>query len=170
MKRKIFQYYVEGDDDKKVVDVLKTDLGCIRPGKSQVLNVVAEKITPMHLRTLVPGTTVVLVFDTDAGNIDILKENIRTLQQCNSVSEIVLIPQVPRLEIELVRCCNISRIEELLNSRSEKDFKRDLMHVTNLGAKLKEHKFNINIFWSATAPSPYQEIPNQAAKVKLKYR
>lgn len=168
MRSKLIQYYVEGEDDKKIVDALKTDLRCIKPGKSQVLNVVTEKISPMRLRTLAPETMVVLVFDTDAGNVDILKENIRTLQKCNSVSEIVFIPQVPKLEIELVRCCNISRIEELLNSRSEKDFKRDVMRVTNLGAKLKEHKFNIDLFWNSTAPDPYQDIPNQSAKVKLK--
>lgn len=168
MRSRFIQYYVEGEDDKEIVDALKTDLRCIKPGKSQVLNVVTEKISPMHLRTLAPGTMVVLVFDTDAGNIDILKENIRTLQKCNSVSEIVTIPQVPKLEIELVRCCNINKIEELLNSRSAKDFKRDIIRITNLGAKLKEHKFNINLFWNSTAPNPYQDIPNLSAKVKLK--
>lgn len=168
MRSRFIQYYVEGEDDKEVVNALKTDLRCIKTGKSQVLNVVTEKISPMHLRTLAPGTMVVLVFDTDAGNVDILKENIRTLQKCSSVSEVVTIPQVPRLEIELVRCCNINKIEELLNSRSAKDFKRDVMRVTNLGAKLKEHKFNIDLFWNSTAPSPYQDIPNQSAKVKLK--
>ena len=168
MRSRFIQYYVEGEDDKEIVDALKTDLRCIKPGKSQVLNVVTDKISPMHLRTLAPGTMVVLVFDTDAGNIDILKENIRTLQKCNSVSEIVTIPQVPKLEIELVRCCNINKIEELLNSRSAKDFKRDIIRITNLGAKLKEHKFNINLFWNSPAPNPYQDIPNLSAKVKLK--
>ena len=168
MRSKYIQYYVEGEDDKAIVDTLKTDLRCIKPGKSQVLNVVTEIISPMRLRTLAPGTMVVLVFDTDAGNVDIPKENIRTLQKCNSVSEVITIPQVPKLEIELVRCCNISRIEELLNSKSEKDFKRDVIRVTNLSAKLKEHKFNIDLFWNSTAPSPYWDIPNQSAKVKTK--
>ena len=32
MRTKLIQYYVEGADDKKVVDTLKTKLGCIKPG------------------------------------------------------------------------------------------------------------------------------------------
>lgn len=167
MRSKYVQYYVEGPDDKKVIDTLKTKMGCIKPGKSQVLNVVTQEITQMHLRTLAPGTMVVLVFDTDAGNVNILRENIRRLEECKSVSEIVTIPQVPRLEMELVRSCNIRRIEELLNSKSEMDFKRDVLRVTNLDTKLTDHKFNINLFWNSVAPQPYQSIQNQAAKVKV---
>lgn len=170
MRTKLIQYYVEGADDKKVVDTLKTKLGCIKPGKSQVLNVVTEEITQMHLRTLAPGTMVVLVFDTDAGSVEILKENLRRLAKCKAVSEIVTIPQVPKLEIELVRSCDISRIEELLNSKSEKDFKRDILHVTNLDAKLVAHKFNIDLFWNSVAPRPYQDIANESAKIRVKAR
>ena len=168
MRTKLIQYYVEGADDKKVVDTLKTKLGCIKPGKTQVLNVVTEEITQMHLRTLAPGTMVVLVFDTDAGSVEILKGNIRRLAKCKSVSEIVTIPQVPRLEAELVRSCDISKIEDLLNSKSEKDFKRDILHITNLDAKLVAHKFNIDLFWKGIAPYPYQDIQNQSVKIRMK--
>lgn len=167
MKSKFVQYYVEGDDEKKLVDVLKTDLRLIKPGKVQKLNVVEQEITDVRLRTLKHGTMVVLVFDTDTGNVEILKKNIRTLEECPSVSEVVLIPQVTNLEAELVRSCNIRRIEELLNSRSRGDFKRDLISVTNLGNKLKEHQFDMKIFWSGHPAAPYQDIENQAAKVKL---
>ena len=168
MKSKYVQYYVEGTDDKKVVDTLKTKMGCIKPGKTQVLNVVTDVITQMHLRSLQPGTMVVLVFDTDAGSVEVLKSNIRRLQGCKSITEIVIIPQVPRLEMELVRSCNINKIEELLNSRSERDFKRDVLRVTNLDSKLKEHQFNPHLFWNSVAPAPYQCFPNQAWKIKLK--
>lgn len=167
VKSKFVQYYVEGDDEKKLVDVLKTDLGFIKSGKVQKLNVVEQEITDVRLRTLKRGTMVVLVFDTDTGNVDILKKNIKTLEACPSVSEVVLIPQVANLEAELVRSCNIRKIEELLNSRSKGDFKRDLISVTNLGKKLQEHQFDMNLFWSGRPASPYQNIENQAAKVKL---
>ena len=167
MKSKFVQYYVEGDDEKKLVDVLKTDLGAIKPGKVQKLNVVEQEISDVRLRTLKRGTMVVLVFDTDTGNVDILKKNIKTLEAYPSVSEVVLVPQVANLEAELVRSCNIKKIEELLNSRSRGDFKRDLISVTNLGQKLREHQFNINLFWSSKPTPPYQDIENQGAKVKL---
>ena len=86
MKNERFQYYVEGPDDKKVVDTLKTKMGLIKPGKVDVLNVVTEKITEMRLRTLSPGTTVVLVFDTDAGNRDILEQKAAEGTPQNTVS------------------------------------------------------------------------------------
>lgn len=168
MKTKYIQYYVEGPDDKKVIDTLKTTMRLVKTGKVDVLNVVTEKITDLRLRTLSPGTMVVLVFDTDAGSREILNMNIQKLKNCSAVTEVVTIPQVPKLEIELVRSCNIRQIKELLNSRSNDDFKRDVMRVTNLDAKLREHQFDIDRFWSATPTPPYQDVPNQAAKVKLK--
>ena len=168
MKTKYIQYYVEGPDDKKVIDTLKTKMGLVKPGKVDVLNVVTEKITDLRLRTLSPGTMVVLVFDVDAGSRDILNTNIQKLKNCQAVTEVVTIPQVPKLEIELVRSCNIRQIKELLNSRSNDDFKRDVMRVTNLDAKLREHQFDIDQFWSATPTPPYQDMLNQATKVKMK--
>ncbi len=66
-----FQYYVEREDEEKLVNVLKSDMQCIEAGKVQVLNPVLEKITPLRLRTLKKNTTVILVFDTDAGESEI---------------------------------------------------------------------------------------------------
>lgn len=168
MKSKFVQYYVEGDDEKKLIDVLKTDLGVIKPGKVQKLNVVEQEITEVRLRTLKQGTMVVLVFDTDTGNADILRKNIKTLRACKVVSEIILIPQIPNLEGELIRSCNIKRIEELLNSKTRREFKSDLIRVSNLHKKLQEHQFDIALFWSEKPTSPYQDLGNQAEKVKLK--
>ena len=168
MKTKYIQYYVEGPDDKKVIDTLKTKMRLVKPGKVDVLNVVTERITDLRLRNLSPGTMVVLVFDVDAGSRDILNTNIEKLENCQAVTEVVTIPQVPKLEIELVRSCNIRQIKELLNSRSNDDFKRDVMRVTNLDTKLREHQFDIDHFWSATPTEPYHNIPNKAARVKLK--
>ena len=69
MRTKYVQYYVEGDDEEKLVNVLKNELRVIRPGKVQKMNVVQNEFTDMRLRPLLPGTMVVLIFDVDAGNI-----------------------------------------------------------------------------------------------------
>ena len=167
MRTKFIQYYVEGQDEEKLINVLKTQLGVIKPGKVQKLNVVEQEIKNVRLRTLSAGTMVVLVFDTDTGKLNILKKNIEILKSCQSVSEIVLIPQVPNLEGELVQSCNIKKIEDLLNSKSRTEFKSDLIRVSNLAQKLQEHRFDIHLFWSSKPPVPYQEIENQAAKVKI---
>ncbi len=158
-------YYVEGENERKIVDTLKTKLAAIRPGKVQKLNVVTQEITEMRLRTLSYDTMVVLIFDADAGNPNILKKNIELLKACEAVSEVVLIPQVRNLEEELVRSCNIRRIEELLGSKSSKEFKSDLNHVTNLDKKLQEHQFNIRLFWRGVPAPPYKDIENQSKKI-----
>lgn len=168
MKSKYVQYYVEGADDKKIVDTLKTKMGLVKTGKVDILNVATERITDLRLRTLSPGTMVVLVFDTDSGNKEILEKNIQKLRSSQVVTEVITIPQVPKLEMELVRSCDIRQIKELLNSKTNEDFKRDVLRVTNVEAKLQEHKFDIDCFWAATPKQPYQDIPNESAKVKLK--
>ena len=47
------------------------------------------------------GTIVVLVFDTDAGNIDTLKENIKFLNKQKTIKKVLCITQVKNLEDEL---------------------------------------------------------------------
>ena len=167
MKSKYVLYYVEGDDEKKLLDVLKTDLRLIKPGKIQKLNVTTQEITAARLRTLSRDTMGVLVFDTDAGNVEILMSNIRTLESCKAVSDVVIIPQVPNLEGELVRSCDIRNIKELLNSKTNGEFKSDIMSVSNLAKKLQDHKFDIQVFWSGIPTGAYQNIDNQAVKVKM---
>lgn len=47
MKREQYHYFVEGEDDRKVVNTLKTDLQWIKPGKVQVFNVIEEELTSL---------------------------------------------------------------------------------------------------------------------------
>lgn len=169
MKSTNIQYYVEGEDETKLVNILKTQLKMIKSGKVQKLNVVEELITDAMLRPLKTGTIVVLIFDTDTKNLGILNCNITKLKKCNSVSKVITIPQVANLEEELVRSCDIKKITELLNSSSLTDFKRDFIRINNLDAKLLEHKFDINIFWSQKPPILYQniDIENDSKEIKL---
>lgn len=37
MRDKTYQYYVEGQDEKKIIDTLKSEFMCIIPGKVQVI-------------------------------------------------------------------------------------------------------------------------------------
>lgn len=167
MKVKYIQYFVEGEDEEKVIDALKTGLCAIRPGKTQKINVVQNKIKNARLVALRPYTMAVLVFDTDTGNVDILNENIAILKSCSAVSKIVTIPQVPNLEGELVRSCDIKSPEELLRSKSRNSFKSDLIRASNLASTLRNHQFDIEKFWSEAPASPFQNIENQANEVKL---
>lgn len=84
-KGSFIQYYVEGEDEEKILSVLKTDLQLIIPGKISKFNAVQNKVTKARLMNLRPDTTVVLVFDTDTDNADILSENIKTLKAASTV-------------------------------------------------------------------------------------
>ena len=80
----VYQYFVEGDDEKRLIEVLKTDMRLIQPGKIQVVNVVQERLTGLKLRVLSEGTILIFVFDTDTGNIDILNENIKKAKKSST--------------------------------------------------------------------------------------
>lgn len=108
MKREQYHYFVEGEDDRKVVNTLKTDLQWIKPGKVQVFNDIEEELTSLITRTLKPGTIVVLVFDTDTGKKNTLLKNIRFLQKDSNVKQVLCIMQVKNLEDEFLRSCAIS--------------------------------------------------------------
>ena len=167
MKENNIIYYVEGEDEKKLLNVLKTQLKLIKPGKVQRLNVINESITDVMLRTFKKDTWVVLVFDTDTNKTEALQKNIKKLNKCPFVSKVITIPQVRNLEDELIRSCKIKKITELLNSHSLSKFKRDLIHISNLDAKLVEHQFDMNNFWSQEPPYPYQDISNESQTIKL---
>lgn len=161
-----YQYFVEGEDEKKLVETLKSDLESILPGKVQVFNITQERLTKLRLRNLKMGTKVVLIFDTDAGNIVTFKTNVALLDKASNVSEVITIPQVRNLEEELIRSCDIKQIKELLGSKSNKDFKRYLLKTTNLASKLIEHKFDFDVFWNTDDKWDYKEVENMAYKIK----
>ena len=166
--KNIYQYFVEGEDEKRLIEVLKTDMRLIQPGKIQVLNVVQERLTDMKLRVLSEGTILVFVFDTDAGNVDILKENIKKAKKSAQVKDVYCITQVKNIEDELVRSTDINSIEKLLGSKSKSDFKRDILRERNLKQKLEAHSFDLNKLWCKIPPTPYEFISNESNIVKKK--
>ena len=167
MKREQYHYFVEGEDDRKVVNTLKTDLQWIKPGKVQVFNVIEEELTSLITRTLKPGTIVVLVFYTDTGKKNTLLKNIRFLQKDSNVKQVLCIMQVKNLEDEFLRSCAISQIKELTGSKSNSDYKRDLLRQSNLADKLKKHQFQFEKFWNSS-DKVYESICNDSAQIKIK--
>ena len=167
MKSKYVQYYVEGECEVKLIDTLKSELRLIVPGKVQKVNPVERDITEMRIRMLSPKTMVVLIFDTDTGRKEVLDKNLELLKRCTNVTEIITIPQVRNLEDELLRCCKIKQITELLNCKSAKDFKGEFIRAKNLANTLKKHGFDINLLWNTSPPKPYQHLINHSERIKL---
>lgn len=159
---KVFQYYVEGPCERKIIEELKK-YGYIAPGKISVKNVQQELLSNLHLRSLRKGTTIILVFDTDVVNKDILNNNLRLLNQYD-FKDVYCVLQVNNLEDELIKSTDIKDIKELLNSKSNSDFKKDLIDEKNLIKKLNFHKFDINKMWNST--SDQLELSNDGNKIK----
>lgn len=168
MKSKgFYHYYVEGPDDEKIVNTLKTELQLIIPGKVERFNVVQNKLTKNRMMALKGQTTVILVFDVDAGNPEILRQNINfLLKQTKLVKRVICITQVMNLEEELVRSCKIHSVLEITKSKSQKDYKHDLLHIANLDKRLRECGFDITKFWAKQPDNQYRDITNRAEEIK----
>lgn len=163
---KYYHYFVEGENEEKLIKVLKTDLQMIIPGKVQTFNIVEKKLTRTRIMSLKKGTTVVLVFDTDTGNAAILQDNIAFLKKEGTVKEVLCVAQVRNLEDELVRSCNIKQIRELTGSRSNRDFKRDMIKDNNFDQKLLQHGFDLGKFWNEMPGDEYRGIKNDGYRIK----
>lgn len=143
----IYHYYVEGECEKKLVDTLKDNSNrMIVAGKVDVFNVQQEVLTSLHLLPLKRNTTIILIYDTDKKNEKILNENLKVLKD-NGFKDVICIAQNKNIEDELIRSTNIKDIKELLNSKSNKDFKTDFIKENKLLDKLKAHKFDISKMW-----------------------
>lgn len=168
--QKNYQYYVEGPDEKILIDTIKSDSGLIISGKVDVFNFIQNFLKQGHTRPLKNNTIVVLVYDTDVEDekkITTLRYNIQFLKKQSNIIDVICIPQVTKLEDELVRACNIRKIKELTNSKSNKDFKKDLLKISNLADRLNNCEFQISKFWSKKPSNRFKEFENNAHKIKL---
>ena len=62
----------------------------------------------------------------------------------------------------------VIKIKELTDSKSDSDFKRDVLRVNNLEKRLKDCKFDFSKFWNTKPIGVYADIPNEASKIKKK--
>ena len=169
LKNARFQYYVEGECEKKLIRTL-SEHNLIIPGKTDVLNPIQRQLKSTHLRTLSPKTTVVLVFDTDIKVSDTLLKNISFLKAHRNILRIITIPQVRNLEEELLRCTDISHIRDLVNCKHDSDFKSAFIEDKQLFDKLQAHHFDIGKLWSSIPEEPFRKnnISNQGNLIKIK--
>ncbi len=167
-KNEIYQFYVEGEDEKKLIETLKKDMNSIVSGKVEVLNVIQKEIKTPRIRSLKTGTKVVLIYDTDIAKTDILDKNIKLLKSSKHIKRIICIPQVLNLEDELVRATNIRQVMEFLGSRTLTDYKRDLIKCSNLDKKLQEKDFDIAKLWSMVPPASFTKYGNDSDLIKKK--
>lgn len=166
MGKRIYQYFVEGEDEKSLINVLKSDLGCIESGKVDVFNAVQNAFSPARLRTLKSDTILVLIYDTDTDSIEMLMKNVSFLRGQKSIKEVLCIPQVENLEDALVDASNVTKAKEITHSKTNKDFKRDLIRCSNLATRLKQCQFDKDKLWTKVPRNDFKMFGNDAEKIK----
>lgn len=167
-RNNIYKYYVEGPDDKRIVETLKNDYKVIQAGKVEVFNVNQSHFSEMRIRVLKNNTTVVLVYDTDRGNEGEpnLQWNIDFLKSRNNIKRVICIPQVGNLEEELVRACGIKEVKEITKSKSNNNFKSDLLKCTNLYTRLQKCKFDFSKFWKRIPTNVFKKHGNGSDAIR----
>lgn len=166
MTKTNYQYYVEGEDERCLVNALKKDLQCIQTGKVDRFNAIQECFSAVRIRALNQNTVIILVYDTDVENTSILRKNIQFLKKQKFIKDVICIPQIKKMEEELSYACNIKDVKEITHSRTIKDFKRDIISCTNLGDRLEKCGFDIDKFWSRIPVNKFSEFGNDAKKIK----
>lgn len=164
---KKYHYFVEGECEKKLINVLKEQKNLIIPGRVEILNVTQERLTDLKLRTLSTGTILIFVFDTDIEKTDVLKENLELLSKETRFKTVWCVMQVPNLEGELIKATNIKNIKDLLGSNSLKEFKEEFIKEKNLYSKLCKKEFRLEKMWDSKPGNAYKSIHNDGDKIKL---
>lgn len=160
-------YFVEGQCEEVLLNALKERPAKIIPGRVKVFNVIKNELSRSQLLMIQPGTTVVLVFDTDVTITDKLQRNIRLIDQYCVRTKLVFLPQVLNLEDELVRCTDVRSPAELTHSKSAKDFKRDFCALKNARDVLNRHQLDVLRLWATNPPEVFSFVEKNANAVKL---
>lgn len=166
---KIFQYFVEGECEEKLINTLKAPpMNALIPGKVEVLNVVCSKISKQRLMVLKPKTNIILVYDTDVAQTDILEENVRMLKSYG-FTNIYHIQSIRTFEDELVYASKIAEISEMYHTVSLEDFKKKFIHQSNLKDKLASIQFQSERIWSRVNTNlPFSEFASKEAVDRVK--
>lgn len=167
-----YQYFTEGETEKRLVDWLKTEKRLIKPGKSMVFNMFQRAVTNPLLMKISESTIVVVIFDTDliSPNMDMFLSNISKLSKSRTVKKVLLIPQCKNLEDELIRCTSIRQITDFFPSENVEKFKAKFLDSNDhfLSNKFRENDFDFSKLWIKDTTGIYSDLHNNAKEIKLK--
>ena len=145
---KYFKYFVEGECEEKLINILKTPpINYLFPGKVEVFNVIQNILSNQRILSIKPNSVIVFVYDTDVLDDNILKINIDRLKKYG-YKNIIHIQSINNFEEELLYSYNIKSINEIFKTQSNDEFKRNFIGCNNIYKKLSSVGFNINKLWS----------------------
>ena len=149
MAIKKIQYYVEGECEKKLIDeIKKSPYYQIRAGKVTVFNFINNEIENDRIALLDPKTIIILVYDIDIDSIDILYRNVKKLETMKF--KVVHIQSIRNFEDEIVYSTSLNDINDMFNTQSKKEFKKEFLRQKDLMSKLKKVNFDHKLIWTRT--------------------
>ena len=162
-------YYVEGPCEQQLISALKEKPEKLILGRIKVFNVVQNLIPKSQILSIQPGTTIVLVFDTDVPQTANLAKNLELLQRYCGKVKVVFLPQVLNLEDELVRCTDVKKVTELTKSASIMNFKTDFCRMKSKDCRLmlERHKISCERLWTSSPPDVFAFIEKNSRHVKI---
>ena len=78
-------------------------------------------------------------------------------------------PQVTNLEEELIRCTDVRQVRQLLNCKTNSEFKNAFIEEKRLYEKLQSHHFDFEKLWAEKPGEAFQKagIQNESKWIKL---
>ena len=162
-------YIVEGETEQAFINATKGEL--IEAGRVTVRNPATKNCIGTIHRLIRKPTICILLFDKDIynkniANKSIVLNNIKQLNKNKNVEDVIVICQENDLDDEIVRSTTIKTIEQLLNSKSKRNSKSDIIKCSNLLSKLETKNFDIDNFWIKNNLHFLPE--NKSALIKIK--
>lgn len=143
-----YQYFVEGEcEEKLITEGKKSPYFLFRPGKVEVLNVASKELSEARILAIKKNTQIILIYDIDKGNLEILKNNVKKLQ-LYGFKKIYHIQSIINFEEELLYCTNLKSIDEMFGTVGLTNFKQKFINHKNIISKLQSVGFDKNKIWS----------------------
>lgn len=163
-------YLTEGECEAKLVRALQQPPALVRPGKIKKFNVIQNVLPASILMTFDPGSTVILVFDTDIEATEHLKLNLERLRKKCAAVEVLTIAQVHSFEEELERATDAAKVQELTHSESVSEFKTAVnrMNAAQFRRVLENHHLDMSELWSKAPPQAFGFLSQDSDKVKTR--
>lgn len=170
MSGELFYYFVEGECEQAFLKAfMHADKGeyFIKPGKVEVRNLLFDKLSNSKVMSIKRGTKVVIVFDTDIKQVDILNDNIDALLSVGL--EVIYIPSINNFEDELVKSCSkVKNLDQILNTKGTEEFKKQFIKHKDIVSKLMSVGFDLQLMWSTQPSEPFDKYKNNSSKIKEK--
>lgn len=148
-------YFVKGECERKFIEELKLN-NIIEPGKIKKINIALKELSNSDLREFNPieRKRFIIVLNLMECNEEerkkMILKNIKKLK--SKKGKVIVIVQNENLKEELIKATNINSITEILNSKSEEEWEKDMLTIVNFFAYLKRVEFDVNKLWSSPPP------------------